>query len=191
MHACNLFLECVTVNIITLFLSDYSEEFIRVNQQRSKNCILKMLLLNVLNLCFHMYPAQLHFMDQQADTKQIQDKPQDALCGHYPDGEYSKPELRDLMCEIGQRVAKHWHDIGIQLGLEYEELQDIESNHKETRRQITEVFNLWKLQGGTNNVEPYKWKSILDILEFRLLLSNLAKDIRRKLEPVSLELVHR
>ena len=84
-------------------------------------------------------------------------------------------------------ASRHLYTIGIQLGLKHEEVEQIEQDHTENQRQFGELFNHWEQQGGTGDVVPYKWKSILDILEFRLPLRNLAKDIRRKLKLLSSE----
>ena len=77
--------------------------------------------------------------------------------------------------------------IGMHLGLKHEELEEIERGHQEDDRRFAELFNRWKQQGDTDKVVSYKWKSILDILEFRVPLRNLAKDIRRKLKLLSSE----
>ena len=140
-------------------------------------------------LCAHCSSIMTYSTDQRiSNMKQIPYKPEDALCGDYPDGEYSSPDLRDLLYEIAPQAGKHWFGLGIQLGLKYEQMDEIERDHKENRRQLTELFNRWKQQAGTDDVAPYQWKYILDILEFRLHLQNLAKDIRRKLKPPSSQL---
>ena len=129
---------------------------------------------------------QLHSIDQQiSDIKHIPYKPEDALSGDYPDGEFSRPDMSDLLHEIAQKAGSSWYKIGIELGLKHEEMEQIERDHKENQRQFAELFHRWKQQGGTGDVKPYKWKHILDILEFRLSLQNIAKDIRRKLKPPS------
>jgi hypothetical protein len=137
---------------------------------------------------YYMYPGPTATDQQIGNTKQILYKPEDALCGDYPDGVYSSPDPRDLLHEIAPNVGKRWFELGIQLGLKHQQMQEIEQDHKENRRQIAEVFNCWEQQGGTDRVSPYKWKCILDILELRLDLRNLAKNIRGKLNPPSSEL---
>ena len=117
------------------------------------------------------------------DIKQISYQPEDALIGDYPDGEYSKPDLRDLLKEIALKAPKHLHRLGLELGLKFVQMEQIETEYKENTRQFTEVFTRWEQQEDTHGVEPYKWKHILDILEFRLSLPTLAKTIRSKLAP--------
>ena len=90
--------------------------------------------------------------------------------------------MRDLLHEIAPKAGDHWFDVGMQLGLPYEQVKKIKRDHTENEERFAALFHYWEQQGGTGDVRPYKWQSILQVLEYRLPvpLRKLANDIREK-----------
>ena len=104
-------------------------------------------------------------------------------CQYYPDGVYNEPRINHLRQEVASEIPKQWEEIGYSLGLKHEELERIENEKDTDKKRFTEVFALWKKQGGYDGVLDYKWIKLLEALnkirEFRLA-DELRKRLTRK-----------
>ena len=67
-----------------------------------------------------------------------------------------RPSLKDLVCYAVPRIAAAWYDVGLQLDLEPDVLDEIE---KEKSDQPRRMFAKW-LQGSSCS-----WQSVLDAVE--------------------------
>lgn len=107
-------------------------------------------------------------------------------CRRYPDGVHSEPELNDLRYEVANRIPGQWKDVGYHLGLKHEELECIEKETDGDKKRFTQMFVLWRKQGGFKGVCDYKWIKLLEILikvrEFRL-----EDELRKRLSPKASE----
>lgn len=105
-------------------------------------------------------------------------------CEEYPDGEHSEPRLNHLRREIAVKIPDQWKDVGYELHLDHEDLKSIEGKYQDSKEKFTEVFELWRNQGGCHgHVREYKWKCILEVLN-RLKQCRLEKEIRARLTKV-------
>ena len=88
-----------------------------------------------------------------------------------------EPELKDLMEHVGCVIPAKWQEVGIQLGLEDNELKEITSNISGSKSCFQEVFALWK---RTKRSE-YKWNIVCEALRSKHVNEMLlAKTIRSK-----------
>ena len=56
----------------------------------------------------------------------------------------SAPELPDLMNEVAAKIPQKWHEIGIQLGVEYDQLKFLLVSNPPGSQQFASVFTAWK-----------------------------------------------
>lgn len=105
--------------------------------------------------------------------------------GKYPDGEFSRPRLKDLRREVAGKIPDQWKDVGLELGLDYGKLSSIESEreYQNNKERFTRVFELWEKQSGHGDVHPYKWKYLLDALH-QLEEFHFEEEIRKRLTEV-------
>ena len=88
-----------------------------------------------------------------------------------------EPELKDLMEHVGSVIPAKWQEVGIQLGLEDNELEEIKSDVSGSKSCFQKVFALWK---RTKRSE-YKWNTVCEALRSKHVNEvNLAKTIRSK-----------
>ena len=76
-----------------------------------------------------------------------------------------RPQLADLMNEIGAVIPAKWRDVGVQLGIAPDVLDGIQCQNAEKPRScqtsFEQVFNEWRLQGSKTS---YTWTHIIGIL---------------------------
>ena len=80
------------------------------------------------SVCIYSWPAE----DQHKDEYE---------------GLHYEPEMRDLMNEVGVKLASKWRDIGRELKLEEWQLDNIGFTHRNdpgTNSAISEVFCVWQ-----------------------------------------------
>ena len=77
----------------------------------------------------------------------------------------SEPELRDLMNKVAAKLPNKWWDVGIELDLTGDELENLRTMYGgNTRQCFTMVFEYWKKR--TRN---YSWAAIITALEAPLV----------------------
>lgn len=107
-------------------------------------------------------------------------------CKKYKDNVYSEPDLNDLRHEVGNRIPEQWKDVGYHLGLKHEELEGIEKDKDTDKERFTQIFVLWRKQGGYEGVCDYKWITLLDVLK-KIREHRLEDELRKRLTPKASE----
>ena len=99
----------------------------------------------------------------------------------------SEPKLRDLMNKVAAKLPSKWWDVGIQLDLTGDELENLKAMYGgNTRQCFTMVFEYWKKR--TRN---YSWAAIITALEAPLVgEKRLAEELKATLGGPSCENVY-
>ena len=90
----------------------------------------------------------------------IIDSPTELFLNKYPDGVQSAPELSDLM-NIGAKIPHKWHEVGIQLGMEYDEVKFLSVSTPPGSQQFASVFTAWK----NCMKKSYTWAVLIQALK--------------------------
>ena len=98
----------------------------------------------------------------------------------YLEGVESEPELRDLENEVAAQIPSKWRAVGIQLGLNPDQLDGIAvANPFSPLQCFSSVFTLWQKRMTT----PYKWTTVIHALQAPVVSElKLADDIKKKIE---------
>ena len=107
-------------------------------------------------------------------------------CKKYKDGVYSEPDLNDLRYDVASKISEKWKEVGYCLELKYEELEGIEKEKDTDKERFTQVFVLWRKQGGYEGVCDYKWIQLLNVLK-KIKEFRLANELRKRLTPKASE----
>ena len=79
-------------------------------------------------------------------------------------------------------MTAKWHSIGVQLGVNPAQLEEIESNYRTANRRFSEVINFWLRR---NTRVAVSWKSLVEILESPFIgEKGLAMGLRKKGEMI-------
>ena len=73
----------------------------------------------------------------------------------------SAPELPDLMNEVAAKIPQKWHEVGIQLGMEYDQLKFLSDSNPSSSRLFASVFTAWK----NCMRKDYSWAVLIQALE--------------------------
>ena len=103
-------------------------------------------------------------------------------CEDYSDGIYSEPSLNDFRHEVATKIPEQWKEVGYWLGLKHEELEGIKKEKDTDKERFTEVFVLWRKQGGFGGVSDYKWIKLLEVLK-KIKEYRLENELRQRLTP--------
>ena len=79
----------------------------------------------------------------------------------YQSGVQSAPELPDLMNEVAAKIPQKWHDVGIQLGMEYDKLTFLSDSNPPGSRLFALVFTAWK----NCMKKDYTWAVLIQALK--------------------------
>ena len=96
-------------------------------------------------------------------------------------GLHYTPTDQDLMNEVAAKIGPKWRQVGIQLGLEHADLENIEAkhNHSQIHCKFSDVFQKWK--NIPNRNPPYTWATIIRALNAPLVSEcRLAEDLKEK-----------
>lgn len=86
-------------------------------------------------------------------------------------------DLKSITDELGSVMSK-WFEIGVQLGINETNLQQIEANYSTVERCFSGMISFW-LKGNTE--VAVTWKSIIVVLESRFVNEKgLANQLREK-----------
>ena len=95
---------------------------------------------------------------------------------------HDSPTQTELITILVPRLTVKWHAVGIALGLNPDQLKEIQDNRCDDRDGcLKDVLSMW--EENATDKKPYKWATMLDILKFRkigeedfsLLLANILK----------------
>ena len=72
----------------------------------------------------------------------------------------SKPKLKDInkYCELDDK----WHSLGIELEVDYKELNDLEKRHSDPHMRLINMFGVW-LEKGENPTFRKLLKALVNI----------------------------
>ena len=91
----------------------------------------------------------------------------------------SEPELSDLMNEVAAHIPSRWKDVGIQMGLNSDQLDGIAVAAPSSPLQcFSSVFTIWKKR----MTAPYKWSTVIRTLQAPAVAElKLADELEKKL----------
>ena len=90
------------------------------------------------------------------------------------------PTLPDLLNRVASRARDKWDMVGLQLGIEEQQLNTISMEHRDPIRRYSNVFSLWKNKAD----QPYTWRTIVGVLRAPIVeRENLAIEIETWLNP--------
>ena len=72
----------------------------------------------------------------------------------------SKPKLKDI--NKYRELDDKWHSLGIELELDYKELNDLEQRHSDPNRRLIDMFGVW-LEKGENPTYRTLLKALVEI----------------------------
>ena len=93
----------------------------------------------------------------------------------------SKPALPDLMSKVAAKTPDKWMQIGVQLGIDVNQLNAIESKRRtDTNSIFIDVFSAWEKQHGNM---PYTWSTVINVLKSPAVGENaLAQTLQDSME---------
>ena len=91
------------------------------------------------------------------------------------------PTLPDLLNRVASRARDKWDVVGLQLGIEEQQLSTISTEHQDAPiRCYSKVFSLWKNKADP----PYTWRTIVGVLRAPIVeREDLAIEIETWLSP--------
>ena len=90
----------------------------------------------------------------------------------------SAPELPDLMNEVAAKIPQKWHEVGIQLGVEFDKLKSLSDSSTSDSRLFASVFTTWK----NCMRKPYTWAVLIQALKSPAVKeTRLAQELSTKL----------
>ena len=96
----------------------------------------------------------------------------------YQDGVQSAPELPDLMNEVAAKIPQKWHEVGIQLGMEHDQLIFLSQSTPPGSRQFASLFTAWK----NCMKKEYTWAVLIQALKTPAVNEpKLARELSTKL----------
>ena len=76
----------------------------------------------------------------------------------------NEPEISDLMNEVAAEIPQKWRDVGLQLGLDQNELDGIAiESPGDTNHWYSKVFTRWKNKNSA--AHPYTWSTVVHVLQ--------------------------
>ena len=75
------------------------------------------------------------------------------------------PKISDLLNKVAAEVLNKWEILGLQLELEYVQLETISNKHQDNSLRFAGVFELWQKRGSP----PYTWATIIDALRTKIV----------------------
>ena len=70
------------------------------------------------------------------------------------------PTLPYLLDRVASKARDKWDMVGLQLGIEEQQLSTISTEHRDPIRCYSKVFTLWKNKADP----PYTWRTIVGVL---------------------------
>ena len=70
------------------------------------------------------------------------------------------PKMSVLMNKVATKVSHKWKNLGLQLEIEYDQLETISNKNQDSSLHLADVFQQWK----NNRSPPYTWTIIIDVL---------------------------
>ena len=70
------------------------------------------------------------------------------------------PKMSVLMNKVAAKVSHKWKNLGLQLEIEYDQLETISSKNQDVSLHLADVFQQWK----NNTSPPYTWATIIGVL---------------------------
>ena len=70
-----------------------------------------------------------------------------------------------LLNKVAAEVPNKWEILGLQLKIDYDQLQSISSKHQDNSLRFAAVFQLWKKRGSSS----YTWATIIDALRSKFV----------------------
>ena len=71
-----------------------------------------------------------------------------------------EPTIQDLLNRVASKARDKWDMVGLQLGIEDQQLNTISTEHLDPIRRYAKVFTLWE-----NKADPlYTWRTIVGVL---------------------------
>ena len=84
------------------------------------------------------------------------------------------PTLPDFLNRVASRAMDKWDMVGLQLGIEEQQLNTISTEHRDPIRRYSNVFTLWKNKADP----PYTWRTIVGVLRASIVgREDLANEI--------------
>ena len=82
------------------------------------------------------------------------------------------------MNEVAAKIPQKWHEVGIQLGMEYDQLQSLSVSNPPGSQQFASVFTAWK----NCMRKDYTWAVLIEVLKTPAVNeTRLARDLSKKL----------
>ena len=75
------------------------------------------------------------------------------------------PSFSVLLNKVAAEVPNKWDILGLQLKIDYDQLQSISSKHQDNSLRFAAVFQLWKKRGSSS----YTWATIIDALRSKFV----------------------
>ena len=95
----------------------------------------------------------------------------------YQDGVNSAPELPDLMNEVAAKIPHKWYEVGIELGMECDQLRFLSVSNPPGFQQFASVFTAWK----NYMRKDYTWAVLIQTLKTPTVNENrLARELSAK-----------
>ena len=90
------------------------------------------------------------------------------------------PTLPDLLNRVASRARDKWDMVGLQLGIQQQQLNTISTEHQDPIRRYAQVFTLWENKADP----PYTWRIIVGVLRAPIVgREDLAIEIETWLSP--------
>ena len=95
-----------------------------------------------------------------------------------------RPEIPDLMNKVAAKILAKWVALGIQLGIEADQLEAWDAEHRgKSNRIYLEIFNSWMKKSGG---KPKTWLTVIDALKTPSVDEvALARDLELSMTPSS------
>ena len=75
------------------------------------------------------------------------------------------PSFSVLLNKVAAEVPNKWEILGLQLKIDYDQLESISSKHQDNSLRFAAVFQLWKKRGSSS----YTWATIIDALRSKFV----------------------